>query len=119
MKMLISVLFPLLLLTGQQAFAGGDHAHGHGHSITESQALSVAADVAKHLSMKDVGLEIGKLPESWAATPKENLALFKQGPGYYIVAVENKIENKTLFVLMSSHGEAYDANFTGVFPHLK
>lgn len=129
MKILVSVFFPLLMLAGQQAVAGDGHGHGHehghehghshGHSITDDQALSFAADVAKHLSMKDVGLEIGQLPPSWASTPKENLAISKRGHGYYIVAVKNKTEKKTLFVLMSSQGEAYDANFSGVFPQLK
>lgn len=117
-KSCFSFLFFILLFIGQVAFAGGDH-HSHSHAITDSQALTRGAKVAEKLSQEDIGLPIGQLPESWASVPASNVSIHKKGQGYYIVAVENEAEGKTLFVLMSSHGKPYDANFSGVFPKLK
>lgn len=112
MKIVISVLLSLVLLASQPIFAHSEHAHS---PISKEQAVSLASDIAKQLSVKDAGLDIGKLPASWAAITKENIAMYKKGKGYYIVAVENKNEKKTLYVLMSSGGEVYDANFSGEF----
>jgi hypothetical protein len=55
--------------------------HGYAHDITDVQILSLGIDVAKFLSEKDAGLEIRKLPEGWAAIPRENLCMFQQGQG--------------------------------------
>lgn len=112
MKTGISLIFSLVLLTSQQVFAHGSHGH---EPVTEEQVLSRAAVAAKRLSLKDVGLEIGKLPTSWASITKEHVSMYKKGEGYYIVAVMNSGEKKTLYILMSSDGGAYDANFTGAF----
>ncbi|MFT5085101.1 MAG: hypothetical protein ACI9Y1_003158 [Lentisphaeria bacterium] len=112
MKTYISVIFSLVFLVSQNALAHSDHAHG---PITETQALSLTAEVAKQLTEKDAGLEIGQLPVSWASVAKENIATFKKGKGYYVMSVDNKSETKTLYVLMSSTGEVYDANFSGIF----
>lgn len=71
------------------------------------------------MSVKDGGLGFGKLPESWGKVPAKNVKLNKKGNGYYIVAVTNDTEKKTLYVLMSAEGEAYDVNFTGEFKKLK
>lgn len=116
MKKHLRVCLSLMLLFSQQLFAHSDHSHG---PISAAEAVALTAKVAKQLSSKDVGLGIGKLPASWAATPQSQIAIHEQGPGYYIVAAENKAEKKTLYVLMSFGGEVYDANFSGVFKGLK
>lgn len=116
MKTYISIAFSLVLLFSQHAFSHGDHDHV---SISESQAMLLAVSVAKKLSEQDVGLNIGKLPDSWKIIPEGGVLMHKQGKGYYIVSVENKEEKKTLYVLMSSDGEVYDANFSGVFEGLE
>ena len=43
------------------------------------------------------------------------IRVFRKLNGYYIVAVENKGDQKTLYVLMSWEGEVYDANLSGDF----
>ena len=116
MKAYIPFFLSLVLLVSTQVFAHSDHTHP---DLTEVQAISLAADVAKQLSEKDVGLAIGKIPESWASIPNDNIAIHIKGNGYYIIAVGNKIEKKTLYVLMSSGGDVYDANFSGEFKGLE
>ena len=116
MKKYISIAFSLVLLCSHHAFSHGDHDHD---PISESQAVLLAADVAKKLSEKDVGLNIGKLPDSWKSIPDDGVLMHKKGKGYYIVSVENKEEKKSLYVLMSSDGEVYDANFSGIFEGLE
>lgn len=112
MKIYPSVFLSFALLFSQHIFAHSDHAHG---PISALQAASITIDVAKQLAVKDVGLDIGKLPASWSSVPKENVAIYKKGKGYYIVSAENKTERKILYVLMSFDGKVYDANFSGVF----
>lgn len=116
MKIIISLLLIALLFGTQQVFAHSDHAHG---PISEAAAMPLAAEVTAELSSRDAGLGFGQLPESWVSIPKENVAIYKKGKGYYIVSVLNEGEKKTLFVLMSDSGEVYDANFSGAFNGIK
>ncbi len=112
MKTLLTALILLTLLTSQTLLAHSDHGHG---PISESSAQSLALDVAINLSSRDAGLGFGQLPKTWAAIPVSNVVISKKGKGYFIVSVLNESEKKTLFILMSTGGEVYDANFSGVF----
>lgn len=116
MKTLASLFLIGLLSATQQVAAHDDHHHD---PITEQAAITLGKNVAANLSAKDGGLGFGKLPASWNSVPAKNVKLHKKGDGYYIVAVNNETEKKVLYVLMSSEGEAYDANFTGEFKNLK
>ncbi len=104
-----------------------DHNHSHDHSqsnapqrvITEAQALGVAIGASKHLTTKDAGLPFGLLPASWATLNQDKAAISEKGEGYYIVSVKNEEEKKTLFLLIGTNGNVYDANFTGLFKGLQ
>lgn len=116
MKKLASIFLLGLLCNAPQVIAHDGHDHD---PITEQAAISLGKDTATKLSLKDGGLGFGKLPDTWGKVPAKNVKLHKKGDGYYIVAVLNDTEKKTLYVLMSAEGEAYDANFTGDFKKLK
>jgi hypothetical protein len=116
MKKLASLLLIGCLSVTHQVFAHGDHAHA---AITETEALGLAQKTATMLTKKDSGLGFGKLPASWSGLPTEKMKMHKSGNGYYIVSATNSAEAKTLYVLMSSEGEVYDANFTGEFKNLE
>ena len=116
MKALLSIFTLILTLTCQPIFAHRVHAHG---PININQAKSLAVRVSSESSTRDVGLEIGQLEKSWASLGVDNASMHKTGNGYYIVAVTNTKENKTLYVLMSNSGKIYDANFTGTFANIK
>ena len=93
---------------------------GHDHSyITETSAVDVAKNYSIQLTGTKGEFEVDSLPESWREVPAKNAKLHKNGDGYYIVAVENAKEQKTLYVLMTSNGDVYGANFTGEFAILK
>jgi hypothetical protein len=93
---------------------------GHDHSyVTESKAITIGRDTTTHFTQNDPGFGFGKLPVSWRDLPITNAKLFKNGDGYYIVTVANEAEKKTLFLLMTSNGDVYDANFTGEFKQLQ
>jgi len=112
MKIFSLVLMLMTILASQALFAHSDHQHT---PISESAAQELALDVAGNLSSSDVGLGFGQLSKTWASVPANNVATSKKGNGYYILSVFNESEKKTLYILMSSSGEVYDANFTGVF----
>jgi hypothetical protein len=112
MKVISIIIVALTLLTSQSLFAHSDHGHG---PIVESDAQSLALDIATTLSSRDVGLGFGQLPATWASVSASNVAIAKKGQGYFIVSVLNENENKTLYILMSDGGEVYDVNFTGEF----
>lgn len=116
MKVISIIVVALALLTSQALFAHSDHGHG---PIVESDAQSLALDVATTLSSRDVGLGFGQLPATWVSVSASNVAIANKGPGYYIVSVLNENENKTLFILMSDRGEVFDVNFTGEFEGVK
>lgn len=115
MKTLVSVLLVGALYSTSLAMAH----EGHDHSfITEPAATEVGKNYSVHLTQEDGGFGFGKLPESWRKVPAKNAKLHKNGDGYYIVTIVNEVEQKTLYVLMTSNGDVYDANFTGEFKRL-
>lgn len=93
------------------------HPGGHG-PVNEDQALAIAENVARRLADEDLGLGFGQLKPSWKELPAGSVRVHTRGEGYIIMAVENKMEGKILFVLMSENGSVYDANFTGTFKRL-
>lgn len=116
MKTLLSVMLLGVLCSVQPIMAH----EGHDHSfLTESAAIAIGKDTAGHFTQNDAGLGFGKLPVSWRDVPAKNAKLLKNGDGYYIVTVTNDVEKKTLFLLMTSNGDVYDANFTGEFKQLQ
>jgi hypothetical protein len=112
---ILSTLFSLILIQSHGALA-----HEGGHApIDEQQAMMVATKVVDHIVSTNPDLGFGKLPASWQGLPEEAKLIHEKNTAYYIVAVTNKKEGKTLYVLMSSAGEVYDANLSGVFEGLK
>ena len=113
MKTIAALLLTSLLITNP-VLAHESHVH-----VSDQSAPSVGLKTATDLTKKDAGLGFGKLPDSWAGLPPQSAKLHKKGKGYFVVAVNNDKEKKTLYVLMSDEGKAYDANFTGEFKDLK
>lgn len=92
---------------------------GHEHTyITETTAIAVGQGYAVQLAEQDAGYGFGKLPESWRKVSAKNVKLHRKGDGFYIVAVTNQAEQRTLYVLMTSNGDVSNANFTGEFEGL-
>jgi len=105
----------VLLLSAAQARA---HPEGHG-PITSEKAVQIARTVTADLAESDGGLGFGKLAPSWTQLPSEASKVHLKEHDYFIVSIRNEAEKRTLFVLLSTSGEVYDANFTGNFPALK
>ncbi len=115
MKRTIFIIALLALLQAQNALA-----HGGGHGpIKPTQAVSIAVDAAGQFASFDAGLGFGMLNDSWKGLSDDVSKIETRGDSYYIVSVANKVESKTLYVLMSVSGDIYDANFSGEFPRLK
>ena len=105
------------LVLGALCGASSVTAHeGHSHSyITESAAIAAGQDYSTQLIGKNGEFDAGMLPESWRNVTSKNAKLHTNGDGYYIVTVFNELEQKTLYVLMTSNGDIYGANFSGEF----
>jgi len=116
MKLFTAICTFILLVGFQQAYAHGSHAST---PITDTAALQLAKETAIQLTQSDAELGFGKLPDSWSQTSDSSVKIFKKGSSYFIVSVANTEEEKTLYVLVSSDGEVYDANFTGKFEGLE
>lgn len=111
MKRLIILALLSTLFSVQQVSAHGSH-----EQVSEQAALKIGAEMSHQMVSNDAGLGFGKLAESWKSVAiGEDVKLHQRGRGYYIVAVVNSIEKKTLYVLMSNTGEVYDTNFSGEF----
>ena len=119
MKNIIAILTAFGLLLPQIGNAHGDHEHIEPQIITENVAISLAQRTTNSMTKKDAGLGFGQLSESWTSIPTEDMSVHKKGYGYYVVAVPNTTESKTLYVLMTDTGRVYDANMTGEFEGIK
>lgn len=116
MKTLISFLLFSVLSNIPSVMAH----EGHDHSfITEPAAIVIGKDYSVKLTHEDGEFGVDRLPESWRKVPAKNARLHRNGAGYYIVAVTNDVEQKTLYVLMTSNGDVSNANFTGEFKGLE
>jgi hypothetical protein len=110
-KLLASTVLAVSLLISQTSFGHGDHA-APPPAITEDAALKTASKEVKALITEGKAIEGQQLNKSWEKlTPK----LSKKGEGYYVVALENPAEKKTLYVLLADYGKFWDANFSGKF----
>lgn len=114
MKHIFALLISCVLFSSTALGHGGSH-----DPIPPESAQKVATYVANQFTDMDPGLGFGKLPKSWLNLPVEQATMHKQGKGYYIVKLDNKEAEKSLYVLMAISGEVYDANFTGEFKGLK
>ncbi len=113
-KLLASTVLAVSLLVSQTSYGHGDHA-APPPAITEDAALKAASKEVKELIAQSKVIEGQQLNKSWEKlTPK----LSKKGEGYYVVALENSAEKKTLYVLLADYGKFWDANFSGKFEGL-
>ena len=111
--------FAALFLMGLLCNTPAVFAHeGHEH-VNDQSVLPIALEAATDLTKKDQGLGFGKLPASWTNLPFKNAKVHKKYPGYFVVAVTNDAEKKTIYFVISVEGDVYDANFTGEFKNLK
>lgn len=114
-KLLASTVLAVSLLVSQTTYG---HEGGHAApppAITEDAALKTASKEVKALITEGKTIEGQQLNKSWEKlTPK----LSKKGEGYYVVALENPAEKKTLYVLLADYGKFWDANFSGKFEGL-
>jgi len=116
MKYFVQIALLWMSFCSASVFAHGNHSH---HSIDAKGAMDIGSKVANHLSVRDAGLGFGKLPKTWASLTADSFAIHKQGPGYFVVAVNNPTESKVMYVFMSAGGNVYDVNFTGEFDGIK
>lgn len=105
----------VLVCFSQNAFSHGSHAPT---SVSKEAAFAIAEDVAEQFTAEDPGLGFGQLAETWNALPDNAIKMHVRNEAYYIIALKNAQENRTLYILMSAGGEVYDANFTGEFKGL-
>lgn len=101
------------------AYAGPGHDHSHGAEslITAEDALEAASGAIDALIAQQYLVGGAVLPESWKTAT--NNTIETENPNYIIVRVAHPTENKSLYLLFSTEGELYDANFTGQFEGLE
>ncbi|CTQ53692.1 hypothetical protein LP7551_02217 [Roseibium album] len=93
------------------------HPSGHGQ-LEEDEIRERAIWAASYLVTNDVGKEWGLLPKSWSAIPLWQARILANVDSDYVIAVENLMEKKILYFLISSNGSVMDVNFTGNFPYV-
>ena len=108
------------ILLAALALNSGAFSHPGGHDglwLKPEQATMVAYSVIKQFIAHDPDLGFGKLDKSWEDLPASAKQVIKEHDEYYIISFTNG--NMTLYVLISSTGDVYDVNMTGVFEGLK
>ncbi len=105
MKTLLVALFITLIFSTSSAFAHTDHG-----KISPKVATQIAAKATQKLTFKDFGFKVGKLSESWKNLTSEDFKLHAAEANRYIVSANNKLENKTIYFLMTMSGEVLKVN---------
>ena len=112
-KTFILSLIAFSLFSAQLVFA---HGSGHGGPpVSAEQAISTASESVAMIVNQNVEIENGTLDASWNTIPEADKAIYKKGRGFFIVSFNNKLQDKTLYVLLSAQGEFFDANYSGKF----
>lgn len=89
---------------------------GHDHTpVSLKSALELGLKTAKKYSASTSPFVIGKLSPSWALLTEADTRIHENGRGYYVVAVNNAQEVKTLYLNILLDGTIAGANYTGEF----
>lgn len=89
---------------------------GHDHApVSMKSAVEIGLKTAAEYTQKPSPFAIGKLPESWASLEQSDAVIHENGRGFYVVALNNKAENKILYIKIRLDSEIEGANFTGEF----
>ena len=128
--LVLVTLVPLVAVAGPGHDHGHSHDHAHGHNHGDAHSPKPAAlddsglrkagnDALQKIVSTKHPIEKQILDESWLKIPEAAKSISKKGTGYAILKFENKSLKKSVYLLLSSAGEIFDANFSGEFKGLK
>lgn len=103
------VVLGLSLLTANLAFSHSSH----GAPLNDQQASEKAIEYTGMIVEKSTAIKGVTLDDSWQAVTETKI--YKKNLRYFVVSLYNASQEKTLYLLINSSGEFYDANFDGVF----
>jgi hypothetical protein len=111
-----------LIIVFMFSFLSHSEAHWGGHGnveevvIKEADVIPTATAHVAELIKQGIKLEgVGQLDKSWNGVSEAGKKITQKGEGYYIISFKHPKEDKTLYLLMSSMGDLYGANFSGTF----
>ncbi len=105
-------VFLISFLWSQFALAHEGHEHA---PVSIKSALEIGLKMAKKYAASSPPFAVGKLPASWASLTEADASIYENGRGYYVVAINNVQETKTLYLKIQLDGTIAGANFTGNF----
>ena len=108
-KLILTFLIAFLFNSG---FALAHDGHG---KISSKAAIQIAVKVTQQLTFKDFGFDVGKLDKSWKELTTDDFKLFSAQTNRYIISGIKKVNNDTIYFLMSLSGEVIKVNSDGKF----
>lgn len=109
----------LALAAACAMFGASASAHVAGHARPDAGAVcATASEAAAYFVTHDVGKEWSSLLPSWAEILPAEIEILAEVDGYFVTAVRNREEEKTLHLLIAQADEVLDANFTGTFAYV-
>lgn len=116
---LLSLIFAGLLASATwtitPALAHGDH----GAHFDGAEAVDVASHYLVSIVEHKTPIEGAALDESWLKVADSDKAVVCQAAWYYVISLHNAEADKTLYMLISTKGRLYKANYNGEFPGLE
>jgi len=88
----------------------------HSAPLNDKQAIEKAIEYTGMIIEKPEAIKGVTLDDSWKTVTETKI--HKKDLRYFIVSLYNTSQGKTLYVLLSTYGEFYGANFTGAFKGL-
>ncbi len=92
----------------------GHEGHDHG-PVTMKSAIEISLKTIKSYTKAPSPFTVGQLPPSWAQLRDSDARIHENGRGYYVVALNNSREAKTIYLKILLDGAIADANYSGNF----
>lgn len=96
----------------QVAWAHEGHDHG---PVSMKSAIEISLKAVRQYSSSQAPFSLGQLPPSWAQLDEGSASIHENGRGYYVVALNNAQEAKTLYLKVLLDGTVASANYSGLF----
>ena len=88
-------------------YSAGTHAHGsHRHGTLDTQgAMAMAALTVQKMTIRDLGLGVGKLDASWQSIKNDQVTLVEQSDNDYVISIKNAKTDEVLLLRMGKDGQ--------------
>ncbi len=110
MKRIVTILALVMAFASGSVFGHGSHG-----KISGQDAKNIAYKSVKQMTFKDLGLEPGKLDESWKSITEADISIVEVGTGFFVVSATNTTQDGVIYFKITANGQVLAASETNNF----